>query len=216
MVEEHHIRVKRTLRYYTAGNPDAGKKLFALHGYSQHPKYFLRKIASLGGQDLELIAPEGLHRFYIHGHSGRVGASWMTKEDRENDIADNIAYLDQLVDELAARPIPMPREATDERILMGFSQGTATAVRYFCATQHAFDKLILWAGSFPPDLSLPDNRDKLNTVGIDLVVGDEDEFIHSEHILELKSLFDHEGISYRIHRFRGGHDLDLNTLQALL
>lgn len=206
MVNEHHIVSQRTLRYYAAGNPDAGRQLIALHGYSQHPKFFLRKMESLAGEDIQIIAPEGLHRFYVKGHSGRVGASWMTREDRENDITDNHAYLGQLLSQYSA----------DETLLLGFSQGAATAVRFFCATEQRIDRLILWAGSFPPDLSLPDNREKLNNTGIDLVVGDEDEFIHSEHIIELQSLFDKAWIEYRIHRFRGGHDLDLPLLKKLL
>lgn len=208
-MNEHHLSIQRTMRFYSAGEVQAGQQIFALHGYSQHPKFFLRKFESLAGSDRLIVAPEGLHRFYIQGHSGRVGASWMTKEDRLNDIADNIAYLDKLVEHFAAK-------AADERVLMGFSQGTATAVRYFCATDKHFDKLILWAGSFPPDLPLPENRERLNSIGIDVVIGDDDEFIHEKHIVELTQLFDQAGVKYRLHRFEGGHDLDLNTLKALL
>ena len=32
------------------------------------------------------MAPEGLSRFYLEGFSGKVGATWMTREDRLNDI----------------------------------------------------------------------------------------------------------------------------------
>lgn len=215
-MHEHHLSIQRTMRFYTAGSADARQQVFALHGYSQHPKFFLRKMESLAGANRLIVAPEGLHRFYLQGHSGRVGASWMTKEDRLNDISDNIAYLDQLVDRFAAEAVPSHSGAADERILMGFSQGTATAVRYFCATNRHFDKLILWAGSFPPDLPLPENKERLNSIGIDVVIGDNDEFIHEKHIIELTQLFDEAGIHYRLYRFQGGHDLDLKTLKALL
>ena len=30
-----------------------------------------------------------MHRFYLEGSSGRVGASWMTKEAREDDKKEN-------------------------------------------------------------------------------------------------------------------------------
>lgn len=214
MVEQHHIRVERTLRYFSAGSPHAKQRLIVLHGYSQHPKFFLRKMESLAGNDLQMVAPEGPHRFYVKGHSGRVGASWMTKEDRESDIADNHAYLEQLLHGYAASRLPSG--AADATVLLGFSQGAATAVRFFCATDQKINRLILWAGSFPPDLSLPHNREKLNVEGIDLVVGDADEFILSEHIVELQALFDREGIRYRLHRFPGGHDIDVSLLERLL
>ena len=40
-----------------------------------------------------IIAPQGLHKFYLEGTSGRVGASWMTKENREDDIKNYLVYL---------------------------------------------------------------------------------------------------------------------------
>lgn len=209
-MEEGHISVKRSLRYFQTGEyQPEGDVLIALHGYSQHPRFFLQKFKSLATDGKLFIAPEGLHRFYVQGHSGRVGASWMTKEDRLVDIEDNHRYLDQLMDEV------VPRDA-GRKILMGFSQGCATAVRYFCSTQHSFDRLVLWAGSFPPDLPLPENLDRLNQIGIDLVVGDEDEFIHSDHILELKGLFDQAGLEYRLHSFHGKHELNVPLLADLI
>ena len=209
-MEEGHISVQRSLRYFTTGEYLPGSDvLIALHGYSQHPKYFLQKMKELASDGRQFIAPEGLHRFYIQGHSGRVGASWMTKEDRLIDIEDNHRYLEQLMKEV------VPQDA-GRRILMGFSQGCATAVRYFCSTEQHFDRLILWAGSFPPDLPLPENLERLNAIGIDLVVGDEDEFIHSDHILELKGLFDQAGLKYRFHSFHGKHELNIPLLKDLL
>ena len=132
----------------------------------------------------------------------------MTKEDRLIDIEDNSVYLNSVFDQTANKDA--------FRMLMGFSQGTATAVRFFCATNGLFDRLILWAGSFPPDLSLPENKEMLNTTGVDLVIGDQDEFIKEKHIVELQSLFDQEGINYRMHRYSGGHDIDVGTLKDLL
>src|SRR5690554_3872961 len=41
-----------------------------------------------------------MHRFYRKGTQGRVGASWMTKEARLDDIEDNHKYLDKLAEHL--------------------------------------------------------------------------------------------------------------------
>ena len=40
---------------------------------------------------------QGLHRFYSRNDE-RVIASWMTREDRDLVIADNVAYVDRAVD----------------------------------------------------------------------------------------------------------------------
>ena len=39
------------------------------------------------------VAIQGLHRFY-RGRSRTTVASWMTRQDRELLIADNVAYVD--------------------------------------------------------------------------------------------------------------------------
>ncbi|WP_306640276.1 alpha/beta hydrolase [Sanyastnella coralliicola] len=204
---EHHIEVSRNLRYFDNEKPDQPELLMALHGYTQHPKFFQRKFNVLDDRAY-VVAPEGLHRFYIQGHSGRVGASWMTKEDRLIDIADNMNYLDQLYLRLLMRNY-------ERKTLLGFSQGAATAVRFFCHQPSYFDRLVLWAGSFPPDLDLPSNAEALNQTGIDLVIGDDDEFIKEDHIVELSKIFDAHQIKYRLHRFSGGHDIDSSTLSGL-
>jgi hypothetical protein len=43
-----------------------------------------------------IIAPEGLSRFYRKGFSGDVVASWMTKDDRLDDMEDYVRYLNDL------------------------------------------------------------------------------------------------------------------------
>ena len=47
-----------------------------------------------------IVAVQGLHRFYTKG--GDVVASWMTREDRELAIADNVAYVGQVIDAVRA------------------------------------------------------------------------------------------------------------------
>ena len=91
------IKISKTAKYTTYGNPDkASIIIFALHGYGQLVQFFIRKFQVLDAEQYFVVAPEGLHRFYLKGSSGRVGASWMTKEERQSDIEDYINYLDDL------------------------------------------------------------------------------------------------------------------------
>ena len=62
--------------------------------------YFAQCFKILNTDKNTIIAPEGLSRFYKNGFYGEVVSSWMTKEDRLNEINDYILYLDTLIEEL--------------------------------------------------------------------------------------------------------------------
>ena len=99
-----------------------------LHGYRQLARRFLRRFEPVAGDHRRIVAPEGLSRFYAdpgrgrHGPASAVGASWMTREDRENEIRDYVAYLDQLWQHLRTDSPGRTR-----LVVLGFSQGVATA-----------------------------------------------------------------------------------------
>jgi hypothetical protein len=94
---EHHLAVPRTARYFTLGDPARAKHIwFALHGYGQLAVNFIGYLATLDNGSRLIVAPEALSRFYLDQGKGPPGASWMTKEDREHEIADYVRSLDQL------------------------------------------------------------------------------------------------------------------------
>ena len=96
---EGHITFQKKGRYFTLGNLADGKHLLiALHGYGYLAKYFINKFKELDLDKYVILCPEGLSRFYQSGTEGRVGASWMTKEDRQTDIEDYVNYLDAALD----------------------------------------------------------------------------------------------------------------------
>lgn len=99
-MKEENILVHKTARYFTEGKLcNKTKQIwFVLHGFGMDAKNFLQSFALLFSDKVLFVAPEALNRFYIKGHSGRVGATWMTKEDRQNEIKDYINYLDSLYD----------------------------------------------------------------------------------------------------------------------
>jgi predicted esterase len=193
---EHFIHIQRSARYFTQGNSSSKKLLIALHGYGQLAQFFIRKFSSIG-DEWYVVAPEGLHRFYLNGHSGRVGASWMTKEVRDKDIEDNNEWLHQLLKKLHFD------NNYEETVLLGFSQGAATASRYFYSNQSEIDRLIVWASVFPPDI------DK-NV----FVIGTEDPFFTTEQREEVLSFF-HQ-LNFDTVEFEGNHDIDEKTLRNIL
>ena len=131
--EAHHFTVPRTARYWTAGPPptEALGTLYVLHGYGQLAQFFVRKFQAAADSGWHVVAPEGGHRFYLKGTSGRVGASWMTREDRLSDIDDYVAFLDAL------RTHIDNDQPQGHQVLLGFSQGVATALRWLALRSKA-------------------------------------------------------------------------------
>src|SRR5689334_22892586 len=97
-------------------------RLFVIfHGYGESAEAALANAKKISGiSTWRIAAVQGLHRFYSQGHRDVV-ASWMTKQDRDETIADNTAYLDDVLRQLAG---------PDETIVFaGFSQGASMAYR---------------------------------------------------------------------------------------
>jgi len=205
---EHHLQVSKTARYYTL-YPSHGPVRavwFVIHGYRQLARYFIQHFTPVAEKGVLIIAPEGLHRFYIEGYSGRVGASWMTREDRESDIRDYIAYLNQVYHTLR-------QEMDDTPVhLLGFSQGGPTACRWLAASDIPFRSLMLYATVFPDDFDFEANRERLEGIRCLAAFGDNDPFAPEEVIKEKMAWMRSRGIAPDLHRFRGGHDLQAGVL----
>ena len=201
---EQHFSFEQTRRYYQ--NDLEGKRhiLIALHGYGQLAQFFYRKFTFLS-ENWGLIIPEGPHRFYLEGSAGRVGASWMTKEWREQDITDNNAYLYQLIEKVR-RDNP---QATLH--LLGFSQGGATAARFYQQFPELVSQLILWASVFPPDI---EKQGVPKVRKLDFVLGKQDPYFDLKSI-EL-ALEEYDNLGFLNYTFEGGHDIDQQTLLAVL
>jgi predicted esterase len=208
----HHITVPRTARYITQGEIESASEVwFLLHGYSMLAASFLRWFEPALRPGRLLVAPEALSRAY-HEEKGirRVGASWMTKEDRDAEIEDYVRYLDLM----AARVLAgVPGEPRIE--IHGFSQGTATACRWVAFGNPLPSRLMLWSGLLPPDLPLDRYGPVLNRAGLELAFGSRDTYIHSADVDREQARLAAAGLTPRIHRFEGGHRVDRATLMSL-
>lgn len=207
---EQTIKLPKTFRYYTYGNIETAETIwFVLHGYGQLPEYFIRKFQGLNPEKHFLVAPEGMHRFYLNGTSGRVGASWMTKEARLDDISDNIDFLNTLYSTFSAQ------KTFKNKVLLGFSQGGATAARWHEQGNFNASHFILWASVFPPDLSLPKNKSKFSESKNYFIVGDKDEYYNEEHIESMTNYLKIQQLVFRTIRYSGGHTIDSKCLEEL-
>lgn len=205
---EHSFISQKNFRYFTLGDPLIAKKvIFVLHGYGQLAEYFLNNFQDLHSEYF-VVAPEGMHRFYLNGTSGRVGASWMTKEARNQDIQDTIQWLDNLDKEISSK------YNFEKKIILGFSQGGATAARWNNLGKINADTIIYWASVFPPDLESQISNTPSLSQNKYFIIGNKDEYFTNdqrENILEYYSRNNFKTIV-----FEGKHSINFDTLKLVL
>jgi predicted esterase len=207
---QKNIVVPKTARYFVLGEPSEQIEQiwFVCHGYGELAKYFIKKFEVLNDGKTLIVAPEALNRFYRQGFSGKVGASWITKEERDSEIADTTNYLNLVYEELVAALKNKKVKIT----ILGFSQGTATVCRWVSDKKIHIDNLVLWAGFFTHDLNYEDNRELLNRLNTFIVMGKQDEFYSEETVLEQLKIPTEKNINHRFLYFDGKHEIDSKTL----
>ena len=181
---------------YLVEVPDPSRAtLIGFHGYQENAAItfeVLRQIAA--GRSIGIVSIQGLHRFYTRAND--VVAGWMTKEDRELAIADNVAYVAKVLSAVAdeygiTRPL----------IYAGFSQGVAMAYRAAALVQRPCDGVIALAGDVPPDVqplaaSLPK---------VLLGRGSKDEWYTAEKATGDRRVLEPAGVIVTEEVFEGGH-----------
>ena len=174
--QAHHLTVRRTARYYSSGAGEApvSRVWVALHGHAMLAQRFLGFLEPLNSPGTLVLAPEALSRFYLGTrqdgqHDAAIGATWLTREDRDAEIADAIAYLDQLVAEVIAPAHPAAAIG-----VFGFSQGVALAARWAERGKVALATLALWGSTLPDEVDLSRLAERLQGVNVTLVAGESD------------------------------------------
>jgi predicted esterase len=214
---EHHITVERSARYETLGPRDGSAQeiWFVLHGYGQLAKDFIRLFANIDDGTRQVVAPEALNRFYLVGPDAApaaerpVGATWMTKEDRLSEINDYVSYLDAV----AARELQPYRGTAPRVIVLGFSQGAATAARWILGGEIRPAHTILWGGFLPPDVD--PSADALRATSVQIVLGSRDRFLSAERLAEEERRLREHEFGYRLIRYEGGHGIGSITLREV-
>jgi predicted esterase len=211
---EHHLGVSRTARYWTLGNTAAGMRevWFVCHGYGQLAGRFIRRFTSIASAERCVLAPEALSRFYLdgtgmHGPDSPVGASWMTREDRLNEIEDYIAYLDALHDRVVA--------GRNVRVVaLGFSQGVSTVARWAARTSRAIGHVVLWSGGWPPELT--PGATLFGKARLTIVIGEADPAMSAPAADTLIARLGAAGLKTARISHAGGHEVTEDALAALL
>jgi predicted esterase len=119
--------------------------LVGFHGYMENAELQMERLAGIpGASGWTLVSIQGLHCFY-RGRTEQVVASWMTRQDRDVAIADNLEYV-------AAALEAAPHDDDRSIVYAGFSQGVAMAFRAALRGRARADGVIAVGGDVPPEL----------------------------------------------------------------
>ena len=205
--------IERTIATATHGRylisppiSDPSTLLVGFHGYAEGAETQVDRLRAIPESDRVLtVSIQGLHRFYQR-RNNEVIASWMTRQDREHAIADNLAYVDAVVSDVL---LEWP---TATRIVYaGFSQGVAMAFRAAAASPRQVAGVIAVGGDVPPEIT----GAALSRVRSALICrGARDEFYTPETFENDQRRLREAGVRVTPLEFDGGHEWPAAVLDA--
>jgi predicted esterase len=176
------------------------------HGYAESAEIQMERLRGIpGAERWALVSIQGLHRFY-RGRPAEVVASWMTRQDRDLAIGDNVGYVAAVIDEIARSwKVDLPV------LYAGFSQGVAMAFRAACASSRRVLGVVAVGGDVPPELS----AGALGRLGSVLVArGTRDLLYTSEQCEADQARLRAAGVAVRTVSFDGGHEWHVDVSLA--
>jgi predicted esterase len=168
--------------------------LVGFHGYGQSAEDMLAELAAVpGASEWTLVSVQALHRFYARDQR-RVIASWMTRQDREQAIADNVEYVSRVLDGL-----------TTPVIVVGFSQGVAMAYRAALLGGGPVAGIVAVAGDIPPELKVEGvpRREWPPTL---LATGSADPWYAPARLADDATFLSRESVPHETLTFAGAHE----------
>ena len=169
--------------------------IVGFHGYMENAEIQMERLAGIhGAERWTLISVQGLHRFY-RGRSQDVVASWMTRQDRELMIADNIGYANRALEKAAAADVPI--------VTVGFSQGVAMAFRCAVRGRRRVHGIVAVGGDVPPELVADGAAVFPPTL---LLRGERDDWYTAEKLAADRAALEARGVAVRAITYDGEHE----------
>lgn len=205
---EHTIATATHGRYLIEppAAPGPAPLLVGFHGYGEGAEPQLERMRRIPGADRWLLVSiQALNRFYQR-RDNQVVASWMTRQDRDLAIADNLAYV-------AAVLAVVTRDHPDapHLVLSGFSQGVSMMFRAAAASSRAVDGVIAVGGDVPPELDVAGVRRVRKAL---VCHGTRDEWytqaVFDRDVLRLRDA----GVTVEAIEFDRGHEWSDEVVQA--
>jgi predicted esterase len=197
---EHSIVVSVHGRYLVEPPRQAGPApmLIGFHGYAEPAEAQLERMRAIPGSEQWLIvAPQGLHRFYLR-RSQQVVASWMTRQNRDELMDDNRRFVQAVVEAVRQEGHP-----ASPIVAAGFSQGVAMAFRAACTAGFPAAGVIACGGDIPPEI----DRQSLRAARRVLIArGVRDEWYTAAKLTNDESRLTSAGVSVQALTLDAGHE----------
>ena len=173
---------------------------FVYHGMGYLSKYFLKYFRHLSPDKNFVVALQAPAKYYLDNSFKNVGASWLTKEDTEVETDNLMSYLDAVY-----KDVSIPQNVN--LFVLGYSQGVSIAARWVARRQIRCQKLILYAGGIPEELTPKDFEYLKGDTEIWMLYGDQDPYLTEKRLIreeeKLRLLF---GDKAKKIPFEGGHE----------
>jgi predicted esterase len=197
--EERHIATQVHGRYLVEAPAQSTQPcplLVGFHGYGETAEKHLDELRKIpGAHQWILCAAQALHPFY--NRTGEVIACWMTRQDRELAIEDNVRYVAGVVAEV------QKTQPVSHLVFLGFSQGAAMAYRAAAGSGHRCHGIVVLGGDVPPEL---DQRDLTGFPPVLLGRGSSEEWYDAAKMEHDVELLRQKGVDLRPVVFTGGHE----------
>lgn len=188
---------------------DSTKNIWiACHGIGFLSKFFISYFEDLDPKLNYIIAPQAPSKYYQTKAYKYVGASWLTKENRELETENILNYLDAL---LKLEKLPSNKNI----ILLGYSQGVSVVTRWMAQRKISCSHLVIHSGSIPSELDST-SFNYLPHLKTFIIYGTKDEYLTDEKIqvqLEFsKTIFPNLP---EILKFEGQHEMHKASLEKI-
>jgi predicted esterase len=205
---ERHVKTPTHGRYLVKA-PDLvspAPLLVGFHGYAEGAEEQLERLQAIpGAGHWLLVSIQGLHRFY-RSRTRDIVASWMTRQDRELAMADNLAYVTAVLDAVADE-----HQTRAPIVFAGFSQGVAMAFRAAANLARRPAGVIAVGGDVPPEL----DREALRRIPAALVCrGAHDPLYPAERFATDARRLRDSGVAVQSLEFDGSHEWSREVIEA--
>ncbi len=180
------------------------------HGLGYLSKFFKKYFKSLDAATNAVIIPQAPAKFYLGKHFEHVGASWLTKVDTQQEMQNNLNYLDQIMvqEEILGDP---------RLVFMGYSQGVSIATRLLKQYAQPIKALIMHSGSIPAELTEEDGKlFQANCSRFIHIAGTKDEYLTDELVKREESKIERLfGTDCELHRPEIKHEVDIDLIATI-
>jgi predicted esterase len=210
--EQKRVFYNASNTYITLNTCTANTKYvwMVFHGIGYLSKYFLPYFNELNPAENFIIAPQAPSKYYLDKSYRHIGASWLTREDTAMETENILRFINAVYEDAS------PPEHC-RLVVFGYSQGVSVAMRWVAKSKIKCERLALYAGGIPDELSSKDFLFLRGHTRVTFMVGDSDEFLSPERMEresgKIEALFDGQAL---IQVFNGGHAIQKPLINQII